>query len=138
LRLGGKKEELAMTAPLLTSYLVLVGLMLGSFINLAVDRLPRAESVIRPRSHCRICGRQLNTIDLLPVVGYIVRRGRCATCGTPIGVAAPVVEAISGGCMIAGITPLGLWPGALVGLASVALFGSLMIGFAMRRGVVSA
>ena len=40
-------------------YLVLVALLLGSFINLAADRLPRGESLIRPRSHCRACGRQL-------------------------------------------------------------------------------
>jgi leader peptidase (prepilin peptidase)/N-methyltransferase len=122
----------------MTSYLVLVALMLGSFINLASDRLPRGESVIRPRSHCRACGRQLNVIDLLPVIGYIVRRGRCATCGTAIGIVAPVLEAIPGAFMIAAIAVLGVLPGALVGLASVALFGSLVIGVAMRRGLSSA
>jgi prepilin signal peptidase PulO-like enzyme (type II secretory pathway) len=122
-----------MIAPLLTSYLVLVGLMLGSFINLASDRVPRGESVIRPRSHCRVCGRQLNSIDLLPVVGYVVRRGRCATCGSQIGVAAPLVEAACGACIVAGIVWQGLWPGALVGMALVAFVGAGVIGLAMRR-----
>ena len=70
----------AVIVPVLTAYVVFVGLVLGSFINLAADRMPRGESVVRPRSHCRACGRQLNTIDLLPVLGYVLRRGRCATC----------------------------------------------------------
>jgi leader peptidase (prepilin peptidase)/N-methyltransferase len=115
-----------------------VGLMLGSFINMAADRLPRGESIIRPRSHCRACNRQLNTIDLLPVLGYLIRRGRCATCRTPIGVLAPSVEAVCGACMIVAMVWLGLWPGAVVGLASVALFGGVLIAVAMRRRLARA
>jgi leader peptidase (prepilin peptidase)/N-methyltransferase len=115
-----------------------VGLMLGSFINMAADRLPRGESIIRPRSHCRACNRQLNTIDLLPVLGYLIRRGRCATCRTPIGVVAPSVEAACGVLMVASIAWLGLWPGAIVGLVSVALFGGILIAAAMRRGLARA
>ncbi len=123
---------LAVIAPFLIGYLVFVGLVLGSFVNLAVDRVPRGESVIRPRSHCRACGRQLNAIDLLPVAGYVLRRGRCATCNTPIGAFAPAVEAIAGGCMLAATVWLGLWPGAAVGLAVVLLFGAALVGFAVR------
>ena len=107
--------------------------MLGSFINLAADRVPRRESVIRPRSHCRACGRELNVVDLLPVVGYAVRGGRCATCRTAIGLTAPLVEAVSGGCVLVAIVGLGLWPGAIVGLAFVALWGFVVVGFALRR-----
>lgn len=119
-------------APFLTAYLVLVALLLGSFINLAADRLPRGESIIRPRSFCRACGRHLNAVDLLPVVGYLLRRGRCASCGTPIGIAAPVVEAISGGLMLAALIWLHLWPGAAIGLALVALYGGAVIALAIR------
>jgi len=124
---------LATIAPYLTAYLVFVGLMLGSFINLASDRAPRGESLIRPGSHCRSCGRRLNAIDLLPVAGYLVRGGRCATCRTPIGASAPVVELVSGGLMIAAIAWLGLWPGAAVGLALVALWGFAVVGRALRN-----
>src|SRR3989440_7452639 len=95
-------------------YLVLVALLLGSFINLAADRLPRGESLVRPGSHCRACGRRLNALDLLPVVGYLVRRGRCATCRTPIGISSPVVEAVAGILMLVPLMLLSLWPGALV------------------------
>jgi prepilin signal peptidase PulO-like enzyme (type II secretory pathway) len=104
--------------------------MLGSFINLAADRAPRGESLVRPGSHCRACGRRLNVLDLLPVVGYLVRRGRCATCGSLISVAAPVIEAVSGGLMVAAIAWLGLWPGAAAGLGLVVLWGLLVTGIA--------
>jgi leader peptidase (prepilin peptidase) / N-methyltransferase len=126
---------LAGSAPFVSVYLVLVGLMLGSFINLAADRLPKRESVIRPRSHCRACGRELNVVDLLPVVGYFVRGGRCASCRTSIGASAPLVEAVSGACMFAAIAWFGLWPGAFTGFVLVALWGLAVIGFALRRPV---
>src|SRR5205823_3113510 len=71
--------DLLPITPFLTAYLTFVALVLGSFINLAADRLPRGESILWPRSHCRACGRQLNAVDLLPVLGYAVRRGRSAT-----------------------------------------------------------
>lgn len=122
---------LAPIGPFVAAYLVLVALMIGSFINLAADRVPRNESVIRPRSHCRACGRTLNVIDLLPVLGYLLRGGRCATCRTSIGVAAPIVEAVSGGCMAAAILWLGLWPGAVAGLGLVALLGLIVTGLAI-------
>jgi len=124
---------LAAVAPYLTAYLVVVGLMLGSFINLAANRAPRGESLVRPGSHCRSCGRHLNAIDLLPVAGYLLRGGRCATCRTPIGVSAPMIELVSGGLMIVAIAWLGLWPGAAVGLTLVALWGLAVVGRAFRN-----
>jgi prepilin signal peptidase PulO-like enzyme (type II secretory pathway) len=107
--------------------------MLGSFINLVADRVPRGESIVRPRSRCRSCGRVLTVVDLLPVAGYLLRRGRCATCGAPIGPASLVVEAMSGAFMVVALVWLGLWPGAITGLALVALLGVSVTGLAMRR-----
>lgn len=124
---------MALASSLVTAYLVLVGLMAGSFINLAADRLPRGESIVHPRSHCRACGRQLNTIDLLPVAGYLLRRGRCATCAATIGISAPIVEAISGLCVAAPIVLLGLWPGVIAALALVAAWGLAVTALAARR-----
>lgn len=125
--------DLAGISPFLTAYLILVGLLLGSFINLAADRVPRRESVIRPRSHCRACGRQLNAIDLLPVLGYALRGGRCATCRARIGLASPVVEAVSGACMLLAVAWQGLWPGAITGLALVIVWGLAVTGLAIRQ-----
>jgi prepilin signal peptidase PulO-like enzyme (type II secretory pathway) len=126
-------SEVATAIPFVNAYLVLVGLMLGSFINLAADRVPRHESLVRPPSHCRACGRRLNVIDLLPVVGYLLRRGRCATCGVPIGSSAPIVEAVAGGCMVLALIWLGPWPGAAVGLALIAVWGLAVTGLALQR-----
>lgn len=119
--------------PFLTAYLVLQGLILGSFINLAADRLPRGESMARPRSHCRACGRELNFVDLLPVAGYLIRGGRCASCRVPIGIEALVVELVAGACMLVAIGAQGLWPGALTGLGLVAFWGVGVTAFAIRR-----
>jgi len=124
---------IAEAAPFITAYLAMAGLMLGSFINLAADRLPRGESLVTPRSHCRTCGRTLNIVDLLPVLGYVLRRGRCATCRATIGTSAPLVEAVSGGAVAGAIFWQGLWPGALTGLSLVAVFGALVVAIATTR-----
>ena len=120
-------------APFVDAYLVLCALMIGSFINLAADRVPRRESVISPPSHCRSCGRRLNALDLLPIAGYCLRRGRCASCGVPIGAAAPAVEAVAGALMAAAVVWLGIWPGAVVGAALVALWGLGVTRVAVER-----
>lgn len=119
----------------LSVYLVLVALLMGSFINLAADRVPRGESLIRPRSHCRSCGRVLNAVDLLPVAGYVVRGGHCASCGVAIGLSSPVIEALCGGAMLAALRLLGLWPGALVGFVAIALVGAVAVGLRRLRRV---
>jgi prepilin signal peptidase PulO-like enzyme (type II secretory pathway) len=118
---------------LAATYLVLVALLVGSFINLAADRVPRGESVLWPRSHCRSCARVLNVVDLVPVAGYVVRGGRCATCATAIGAASPFVEAASGALMLAAILWLGLWPGAAVGVGLIAALGFLVVGLSLAR-----
>ena len=106
---------------------------MGSFINRAADRLPRGESVVQPRSHCRTCGRVLNMVDLIPVSGYLIRRGRCATCGVAIGISSPAVEAACGGAMLFSVTLLGPWPGALVGFAAVVLVGAVAVSVGFSR-----
>ena len=115
------------------SYLVLVALLAGSFINLAADRLPRGESVVRPRSHCRTCGRVLDVLDLIPVGGYVVRGGRCASCGASIGFASPAVEALCGAAMLTSLLLLGPWVGAVAGLGAVVLIGVAVVGLGFGR-----
>ncbi len=117
-----------------SAYLVIVALMVGSFFNLAADRLPRGESILRPRSHCRSCARVLNIVDLLPVAGYVIRGGRCATCRSPIGPSSPLIEAACGTCMVGALVWLGPWPGALLGAVLVALIGMGIVGVSLARG----
>jgi prepilin signal peptidase PulO-like enzyme (type II secretory pathway) len=116
-----------------SAYIVAVALLVGSFINMAADRLPRGESVVRPRSHCRSCGRVLDFVDLIPVAGYLVRGGRCASCGASIGVSSPVVEALCGGAVLASVALLGPWRGAAAGLAAVVLVGLAVVGLGYGR-----
>jgi len=62
----------------------LFGLPLGSFAGVVTDRVPRSESVVQPRSHCTSCGRTLGAADNLPVVSYLLLRGRCRACKAKI------------------------------------------------------
>jgi leader peptidase (prepilin peptidase) / N-methyltransferase len=74
----------------------LAGLLIGSFLNVVAYRLPRGESLVHPRSRCPSCGTQLRAIDNVPVVSWLVLRGRCAHCGAPVSARYPLVEAGTG------------------------------------------
>lgn len=80
----------------LVLFCAVLGLLVGSFLNVVAYRLPRGESLVRPRSHCPGCGTQLAWYDNVPVVSWLVLRGRCRTCGTRISARYPVVELLTG------------------------------------------
>ncbi|MEY3278173.1 MAG: hypothetical protein RLZZ426_659 [Actinomycetota bacterium] len=71
---------------------VLFGLAIGSFINVVVYRLPRNESVIRPRSACPECGCTIAWFDNIPILSWILLRARCRVCGARISFVYPVIE----------------------------------------------
>jgi leader peptidase (prepilin peptidase) / N-methyltransferase len=70
----------------------LFGLVVGSFVNVLVHRLPRGESVVLPPSHCPACGAGIRVLDNIPVVSWLLLRGRCRACGAPIAVRYPMLE----------------------------------------------
>jgi leader peptidase (prepilin peptidase) / N-methyltransferase len=70
----------------------LLGLAFGSFLNVCLSRWPEGESVVKPRSHCRSCGRTLPWWENLPLVSWIALRGKCRTCKTKISWRYPLVE----------------------------------------------
>jgi leader peptidase (prepilin peptidase)/N-methyltransferase len=72
--------------------LALLGLAVGSFLNLCCDRLPHGRSIVTPASHCEKCQRRLGFADLLPLFSYLWLRGRCRHCGTHISLRVPAVE----------------------------------------------
>ena len=72
------------------------GLAVGSFLNVCIDRLPRGESIATGRSHCDGCSRQLSARELVPVISYLVRKGRCSSCGAQIPRRVPFVETATG------------------------------------------
>lgn len=72
--------------------IALLGLAVGSFLTVMIDRVPRGESVVRPGSHCPRCGNPVRARHNIPVLGWVILRGRCADCGQPIPVRYPLVE----------------------------------------------
>ena len=77
------------------------GLLVGSFLNVVAHRLPRGESLLRPRSRCPECGTQLRAIDNVPVISWLALRGRCHHCGASISARYPIVELVTGALYIA-------------------------------------
>ena len=77
-------------------FLGLVGLAVGSFLNVCIDRLPIGQSIVAIPSHCEACGHRLAPIDLVPVFSFLVLRGRCRFCKARIPWRLPLVELTTG------------------------------------------
>src|SRR5215204_304473 len=75
---------------------VLFGLVVGSFLNVVIHRVPRRESVVWPASHCPHCGEPIRPGDNIPLISYVLLRGRCRNCKEPISALYPAVEATTG------------------------------------------
>ena len=93
---------------MLILFWLLLGVSIGSFINVVADRLPASRSIATPLSHCGACGRRLTALDLIPVISYLALRGRCRTCGASIGPRVFWVELLTGAlfaCVAAQIAP---------------------------------
>jgi leader peptidase (prepilin peptidase) / N-methyltransferase len=75
---------------------LLFGLLIGSFLNVCIHRWPRGRSVVRPRSHCVRCRKTIAWYDNIPVVSYVILRGRCRYCGRHISARYPTVELLTG------------------------------------------
>ncbi len=73
----------------------LFGAIVGSFLNVVVYRLPRRESLVTPGSHCPSCNTTIKPYDNVPVLGWLLLRGRCRACGTSISVRYPAIEALT-------------------------------------------
>jgi leader peptidase (prepilin peptidase) / N-methyltransferase len=72
------------------------GLLVGSFLNVVVYRVPRHLSIVQPPSHCPACDARLTALDLVPVVSWLMLRGRCRHCHAPISLRYPMVELATG------------------------------------------
>ncbi len=77
-------------------FAVALGLVVGSFLNVVVYRVPRGESIVSPPSHCPGCGRPIRPWENVPLLSYLFLRGRCAGCGTAISWRYPALEAVTG------------------------------------------
>lgn len=105
----------------------LLGSVIGSFLNVLIVRLPRDESIVLPRSHCPQCGRTIAWYDNIPILSWLLLKGRCRHCGQGISLQYPLIEA----------AVAAIWGGAVwyygAGLAALtgAIFGTLLLGIAV-------
>jgi leader peptidase (prepilin peptidase) / N-methyltransferase len=97
-----------MLQPLLLTVVALLGLAVGSFLNVVIYRVPRDESLVRPGSHCPHCGHAVRNRHNIPVLGWLLLRGRCADCSAPISVRYPLVEAGTAALFVAVAARFGL------------------------------
>lgn len=82
---------------ILTSFFIFIsGAVIGSFLNVCIYRLPLGQSVITPGSHCPHCKSPIRFYDNIPVISFIILRGRCRSCGTPISFQYVIVEVLNG------------------------------------------
>ena len=92
------------------------GLVVGSFMTVAVSRLPKGESVVRPRSRCPSCGAEIGVRDNIPVVSWVLLRGRCRRCGERISAEYPLLELTTAGLVVlAAVRYPDPWQDVLVG-----------------------
>jgi leader peptidase (prepilin peptidase) / N-methyltransferase len=97
-----------MPLPMLLIVVALLGLAVGSFLNVVIYRVPRDESLVRPGSHCPHCGHAVRNRHNIPVLGWLLLRGRCADCSAPISVRYPLVEAGTAALFVAVAARFGL------------------------------
>ena len=89
------------TSAIIGTIVFLYGLVFGSFLNVCIYRLPRGESVVRPRSRCPGCGNTISAWRNIPIVSFLLLRGRCGSCGSPISWRYPAVELLTGLLLVA-------------------------------------
>lgn len=74
----------------------LLGLLVGSFLNVVIFRIPRGESIVVPGSHCPACGQALRFWELIPLISFLIQRGKCSSCQSSISWRYPLVEVLTG------------------------------------------
>ena len=75
---------------------VIFGMVVGSFLNVCIFRIPKEESIVFPNSHCMECGYKLRWYDLIPVFSFIMLGGRCRKCNTKLSLQYPLIEGLNG------------------------------------------
>ena len=77
------------------AFIFIFGLIVGSFLNVIIYRTPKHESIVTPASHCTVCGSTIKWYDNIPVISFLLLRGRCRKCGETISAIYPAVEIVT-------------------------------------------
>ncbi len=114
-------------------FALVLGLCVGSFLNVCIARMPEDRSVVRPASHCPACGSSIRPYDNIPVLSWVVLRAKCRDCGTGISVLYPIIELMVGLLFwllfrrfVPG--PTDLDPAHLLSFIMMATFVSMLVG----------
>lgn len=104
-----------------------LGLMIGSFLNVCIHRWPKEESVIKPRSRCPGCGRMIAWYDNVPVISWLILRGRCRNCRAGISIQYPLIE------LAVGLIWFGMawYYGPTLVAVQAAVFFTILLGIAL-------
>lgn len=106
------------------------GTIVGSFLNVVIYRIPRGESVVFPGSHCPHCHAPVKAWQNIPIISWLLLRGRCHTCGAPISVQYPLIELLSGIIALVVFMKLGIaWIAAGVTAVFLLLLALSVIDF---------
>jgi leader peptidase (prepilin peptidase)/N-methyltransferase len=108
-------------------FVFLIGASFGSFLNVCIGRWPEGLSVVKPRSRCPKCGHQITALENIPILSWLMLRGRCSGCGERISVQYPIVELLSGLIWLAAYFQFGLTFTAF----RIAVFAMVMLGIAI-------
>ena len=81
---------------IINGFIIIIGLIIGSFLNVCIYRIPENQSIVSPPSHCNKCNNTLRIIDLIPVISYLMLRGKCRYCKEKVSVRYMAVELLTG------------------------------------------
>ncbi len=102
------------------TFAFLFGLLIGSFLNVCIFRIPRKENITTTRSHCTSCGNVIKWYDLVPVISYLLLGGKCRNCKSKISVQYPLIEILNGSLylLIAGVMGINIKSVLMMALTS--------------------
>jgi leader peptidase (prepilin peptidase)/N-methyltransferase len=117
-----KREDIPVSA-ILFLIMLLMGLAVGSFLNVCIYRIPEGESIFFPGSRCPHCGKKIRFYDNIPVLSFIILKGKCRSCNSRISIQYPVVELLTSFLFLAAYW----WHGLSLGFVSTIVLGGLLI-----------
>ena len=108
-------------------FFFVIGTIFGSFYNVVGYRLPKGESIVYPPSHCPKCNHRLTAVELIPILSYIIQKGKCKHCKTKISMFYLIFEALTGILFALAYLSYGLTPNLIIPLTFISVLVIIMI-----------
>src|SRR5437868_8167040 len=108
-------------------FVFLIGAAIGSFLNVCIGRWPDGLSVVKPRSRCPKCGHQIKASENIPIISWLILRGRCSNCHEPISIQYPIVELLVAMIWLATYLQFGISITAF----RIAVFATVLLGISI-------